>query len=188
MAFWDREGKYTHSCPNCGRTPLMTHERLGMFRNSDDPYFNTAHSTFVDNPFGYIIRHPELPNRTPIGDYDIPPRGSNHPYWERENLLLASVVNAPLNWEGEVVTEEILERRAASRELDSVVRHVSSMWRVQNMALLQSDDYVMEREYDSARFLPSQEVAWLRARRRRRDRARRRRIRRAGEGLTRYKT
>jgi hypothetical protein len=92
-----------------------------------------------------------------------------------------------LNWEGEVVTEEILERRAASRELDSVVRHVSSMWRVQNMALLQSDDYVMEREYDSARFLPSQEVAWLRARRRRRDRARRRRIRRAGEGLTRYR-
>ena len=187
MPYWDREGKYTFSCPTCGKAPPISHERLGMHPNCDDPYFNTAHSTFVDNPFGYIIRHAIPPNLTPIDSYDIPPMGSNHRYWERENLLLALVRNAPLNWEGEIVGAEVLARGGGMEGLDSMIRHIGSRWRARNIDLLHSEGFVMEGTYDAARFAPSQEVAWLRMRRRRRDRIRRRRIAETREGLTRYK-
>jgi hypothetical protein len=186
MSFWDREGKYTHSCPLCGKTPLITHERLGMHPNDDDPYFNTADPTFVNNPFGFIIRQAVPPDLQPVGAYDIPSRGSDHRYWARENALAAAVANAPVSWRGEAVTDEVLARSGGDDEFARVVRSLGHRWRVRNMDLLQSEDYAMEDAYDAARFSPSEEAAWLRMVRRRRDRNRRRRIALAGEGLRRY--
>lgn len=184
MSYWDQDGKYTHSCPICGRAPPITHERLGMYPNNDDPYFNIAHPTFVNNPFGYITRHAVPPNLTPIGNHDF---SLSRRYWERENILSAAVMDAPLKWEGEIIDIEALARRDGRREFVNMSGRIGNRWKLRNFDLLHSAGFVMEGEYDAARFLPSQEVAWLRMRRRGRDRIRRKKLADAGQGLIRYR-
>lgn len=186
MEIWDQEGKYTHSCPTCRHTPEISHSRLGMYPNNDDPCFDTSDPTFVDNPWGYILKHPNHPEKIPVEHYDMPLPSSGALYWVRENLQAAMIDRAQLKWVGESMTDNEFES-PSNREHHPVARQVSRSWLLQNMDLLQSEGYEMEDWYDSARFAPSVEVAWLRAQRRKRDRKRRRKIEEARQGLSRYR-
>jgi hypothetical protein len=187
MKHWDLEGKYVHACPKCHIAPHLTHERLGMVHGGDEPHFDTSATTYVDNPFGYIIRPVEPPNIQRIQNYDIPSRLTNARYWQRENLLAAAVENATVSWRGQMVTPEVLERRSGDAELDRMVRSLGHRWRLRNLDRTLADGYETEHAYSSARFAPSEEVAWMRMMRRKRDRNRRNKIAEAGEGLSRYR-
>jgi hypothetical protein len=189
LEFWDQEGLYNQDCPKCGLTPRLPHVRLGMYQDPEDPVFNTAHPTFVDNPYGWVHRPLNRGESIDLDTYDVPTRFRNghHPYWRQEHALTAAVANAPVTWERREMTDTLAaEEESGDQAFDRMVRELGHRWRMRNIDRLADDDYVMDDAIESVRFAPSQEAAWLRMMRRRRNRTRRYEIEEAGEGMTRY--
>ena len=65
---------------------------------------------------------------------------------------MAAICHSQVTWRGETVDEESLASTAqGDSPLARMVRNLGHRWRLQNMDLLQSEDYMMEDAYDSAR-------------------------------------
>lgn len=188
LEFWDQEGKYTHDCPECGMIPTLPHVRLGMYPDPEDEVFNTSHPTFVDNSYGLV--HPPLEpgELMDLDNYDVPPRyHDNYRYWRQEHALSTVISDAPIAWKRREMTDNLAaDEESGDQRFDRLVRDIGHRWRMRNLDRLASEDHVMDDAFESVRFAPSQEVAWLRMVRRRRNRIRRYDIQDAGEGMSRY--
>jgi len=120
IAYWDHPNKYLHSCPTCGNSPTLNHERIGL---SDDPAQNAKNNGIFDpnkEEFVYNLWNYNPPDSylKPVGSqerqdasrkvfYDLPNKpnqihGGAPPgltaellaprYWVRENVASLEAV------------------------------------------------------------------------------------------------